>query len=230
VIYNFRSLDVALGGQGAPLVPIGDRLLFSNFDYCINLGGFANISFESENKRIAFDICPVNIVLNELALAENKTFDEGGKLAESGEINVSLLDELNKLDYYKMKAPKSLGREWVEKNIYPVLDKYTIPNLDLLATFTEHVAIQISNTVKEYSGTSILITGGGAYNTYLIDRLKSFSKISIHIPEPLLIEYKDALIFAFLGLLRLRNEINCLSSVTGASCDSSCGIVVNPLK
>ena len=149
VIYDFRSLDVALGGQGAPLVPIGDRLLFSNFDFCINLGGFANISFEKENQRIAFDICPVNIVLNELAIAENKSFDEGGKLAESGEVNITILAELNELKYYKMKAPKSLGREWVEENIFPIFSKYKVSNIDLLTTFTEHIAVQISNTIKE---------------------------------------------------------------------------------
>jgi anhydro-N-acetylmuramic acid kinase len=230
VIFDFRSLDVALGGQGAPLVPIGDRLLFGNFDYCINLGGFANISFEKDNKRIAFDICPVNIVLNELAHRANEIFDEGGRMARQGKINEALLSELNALEYYQLKPPKSLGREWVEEIVFPIINKYNIHNLDLLKTFTEHIAVQISNTLIENHGDSLLLTGGGAYNTYLIERLKILSGKSIYIPEPTLIEYKEALIFAFLGLLRMRNEVNCLSSVTGAICDSSCGLVVNFTK
>ncbi len=227
VIYDFRSLDVALGGQGAPLVPIGDHLLFSQYDFCLNLGGFANTSFEQDDRRIAFDICPVNIVLNELAQIENLAFDEGGNLAKKGKVNLELLNELNSLDFYRMPPPKSLGREWVENTIQPILKKYKISNLDLLATYTEHVAVQISEVLNENSGSSVLITGGGAYNTHLIDRLKSLTKTSVHIPEPSLVEYKEALVFALLGLLRLRNEVNCLSSVTGATRDSSCGVIAN---
>lgn len=227
VIYNFRSLDVALGGQGAPLVPMGDKLLFEKYDFCLNLGGFANISLKKENQRIAFDICPVNIVLNELARSENMAFDESGKLARSGKVNLDLLNELNSLDYYKMSAPKSLGREWVEQTIFPLFKKYDISNIDLLSTYTEHTAVQLAKVLNENPGDSLLITGGGAYNSYLLERLKSLTNTSIHIPEPVLVEYKEALIFAFLGLLRLRNEINCLSSVTGAIRDSSCGAMVN---
>jgi len=227
VIYDFRSLDMALGGQGAPLVPIGDRLLFDQYDFCLNLGGFANISLEKENRRIAFDICPVNIVLNELAKAENELFDNGGKLAESGNVNLELLNELNKLDFYKKNAPKSLGREWVEKNIYPLLKSYNISNIDLLSTYTEHAAIQLANVLNGNHGSSVLITGGGAFNSYLMNRLQSLVSTKIHIPEHSIVEYKEALVFAFLGLLRMRNEINCLSSVTGASRDSSCGLVTN---
>jgi len=225
VVFDFRSLDVSLGGQGAPLVPIGDKLLFGEYDFCLNLGGFANISFEKNNQRMAFDICPVNFVLNHLAEKEHKSFDTDGELAKSGKVNPELLNELNLLAYYKLSSPKSLGREWVEEKVFPLLEKYNLSNIDLISTFTEHVAIQIARVIKNEKGNSLIITGGGAYNKYLIDRIKHHSNIRVLIPEALLVEYKEALVFAFLGLLRLRGEVNCLSSVTGASRDSSTGVL-----
>ena len=213
--------DVALGGQGAPLVPIGDQLLFSEYDYCLNLGGFANCSFERDNKRIAYDICPVNIVLNELAQQLGKPYDDGGNIARSGTIDINLLDVLNTLQFYKMEPPKSLGLEWVKQFIFPVIIKAEISVEDAIATFTEHVAIQLAKQFEE--GSSAFITGGGAYNSYLLERLKYHKNISVVLPDAKLLEFKEALIFGLLGVLRLRDEVNCLASVTGAERDHSSG-------
>jgi anhydro-N-acetylmuramic acid kinase len=224
VVCDFRSGDVALGGQGAPLVPIGDRLLFFEYDYCLNLGGFANISFEKNGKRIAFDICPVNYVLNRLANRMGKDFDENGKLAASGKIIPELLEKLNSLSFYKKSPPKSLGREWVEETIFPLLSSNESRSLgteNLLRTFIEHVAEQIS--LQCNSAGEMLVTGGGSHNDFLISRLKEKCEVEIIIPDKKIVDFKEALIFAFLGLLRWRNEINILSSVTGAQGDSSSG-------
>lgn len=215
VICDFRTTDVALNGQGAPLVPIGDQMLFSNYDYCINLGGIANVSFRENEQRIAFDICPVNIVLNRLAQQLGKDFDEGGILAQSGVIDSILLEKLNQLSYYEKLPPKSLGIEWITNNVFPIIDASNIATKDKLRTFVEHIAFQIGNTIKSKEKT-ILMSGGGAYNTFLAESIQSHSNNKIIIPSNEIIEYKEALIFAFLGVLRLRKEVNCLQSVTGA--------------
>jgi len=215
VICDFRTSDVALGGQGAPLVPIGDKLLFSEYDYCINLGGIANISFEENNKRVAFDICPVNIILNKLALELGFPYDNNGDIAKSGKINVPLLAELNTLPFYNIKAPKSLGIELIENSVYPIINSYNISTEDKLRTFVEHIAIQISKTIKS-TNKKILLTGGGTLNTFLSERIIKNTNNKIIIPPNQMIDFKEALIFAFLGVLRLRKEPNCLESVTGA--------------
>jgi anhydro-N-acetylmuramic acid kinase len=219
VVGNFRALDVALGGQGAPLVPIGDRLLFSNYPYCLNLGGFANISFEQNGNRLAYDIVPVNLVLNYLANKLNLPYDRDGLMAAKGRINESLLDRLNALPFYKHTKAKSLGKEWVKTNVFPLFDEFNLSVEDLLATFTEHVAVQLSANIKG----DCLVTGGGAYNTHLINRMRKKTKYSLTIPDSKIINYKEALIFAFLGVLRWIGKINILSSVTGAEEDSCSG-------
>lgn len=226
VVCDFRTQDVNLGGEGAPLVPIGDRLLFPEYDYCLNLGGFANCSFEKNGVRIAFDICPANIVLNKYAENLGKDFDEGGKLAASGKVDTDLLNKLNSLSFYNDKPPKSLGLEWVKKQIFPLLDAAAISSEDILRTFTEHIAIQLAQQFSQ--NAYVLITGGGAYNSFLIKRLKSLASIEIIIPSPDIVEYKEALIFGLLGVLKLRNEVNCLASVTGASKDHSSGKIMLP--
>lgn len=227
VIYDFRSLDVKLGGQGAPLVPIGDKFLFGNYTYCINFGGIANISYENKGSRIAYDICPVNMVLNHYSKKLGFEYDAEGHLASRGNLHKDLLNQLNKLDYYQQSPPKSIGREWVEQNIFPLIEKFDLDPIDVLRTFTEHITIQINNILQDLPVGKILITGGGAKNLYLIDQLQKTASSEIIIPDDTIIEYKESLIFAFLGLLRFRNEINCLSSVTGAGRDSSCGVIVN---
>lgn len=227
IVCDFRIQDVELGGQGAPLVPIGDRLLFSEYDYCLNLGGFSNISFEENDKRIAFDISPVNTVLNFYAHQLGLEYDDKGSIARSGKINIELLNDLNHLDYYKKPYPKSLGFEFVKATVLPLLEKYSIPSQDKMNTFVEHIAIQTNYSLSKKEG-KLLITGGGAYHEYLIERLQiHLPKMELIIPDAKTLEYKEALIFGLLGILKLRNEINVLSSVTGAKYDHSSGKIFN---
>ncbi|PKP15083.1 MAG: anhydro-N-acetylmuramic acid kinase, partial [Bacteroidetes bacterium HGW-Bacteroidetes-23] len=167
VVCDFRTQDVELGGQGAPLVPIGDRLLFSEYDFCLNLGGFSNISFEENGKRIAFDISPVNTVLNFYANQIGLNYDDKGEIARSGKLNQVLLSELNNLDFYQKKYPKSLGIEFVNTAILPLIDNYSISIEDKLHTFVEHIATQIALALPKNEG-KILTTGGGAYHLFLL--------------------------------------------------------------
>lgn len=225
VVCDFRVQDVQLGGQGAPLVPIGDRILFSEYDYCLNLGGFSNISFEDGDKRIAFDISPVNTVLNFYANKLGLDYDDKGKIARSGKVDSDLLNELNALDHYKKSFPKSLGFEFVKEIVLPLIEKYSISIEDKMHTFTEHITLQTSFALPKKEG-KILITGGGAYNDFLIERMQFYlPKIQIIIPDNKTLEFKEALIFALLGVLKLRNEINVLSSVTGVKMDHSSGVI-----
>lgn len=224
VVNNFRVQDVALGGQGAPLVPIGDRYLFANYEYCVNIGGFSNISFEKNDERIAYDVCPSNIVLNHYTRKMDLEYDEGGNIAKSGKLNTALLHDLAKMKFYSLG--NSLGYEQVAEQVIPLIDSYDIEIKDVLHTFTEHIAQKISNNLK--AKKNVLITGGGAYNCYLIQRIKALSGAFITIPNQTLIEYKEALIFALLGLLKLQGEVNCLSSVTKATKNHSSGMIHLP--
>lgn len=226
VVCDFRTQDVKLGGQGAPLVPIGDELLFSDFQYCINLGGFSNVSYQKDGQRLAFDICPVNIVLNYYANKLGFAYDESGKMAASGQINQQLLQQLNDLSFYDKEPPKSLGLEWVKSSVFPILEKSELDVKVILSTFVEHIAIQISKVI--INNNSVLFTGGGVYNTFLMERIAYHSKVEINLPKETLIDFKEALIFSFLGLLKLKGEINCLKSVTGASKNHSSGVVFCP--
>lgn len=226
-ICDFRVQDVALGGQGAPLVPIGDELLFSEFDYCLNLGGFSNISFSKNQQRIAFDICPVNIVLNHYVASFNLEYDDKGKIASEGNIQKNLLTALNSLSFYNEAKPKSLGYEFVAETIFPLINKHNLNIKDILRTFVEHIAMQISRKIASDSGKTMLVTGGGAFNTFLIERLQSHTKTQLIIPEETIINYKEALVFALLGLLKYEGKNNCLKSVTGASKDHSSGVIYN---
>lgn len=228
VVWDFRSPDVAKGGQGAPLVPVGDKFLFSDYEFCLNLGGFSNISFDEKGKRIAFDICPVNIELNSLVREKGLTFDEDGEIAKTGTLNAELLSELNNLDYYRKSPPKSLGREWVEENVLPLMDSYRIPLEDKLNTFCEHIADQLAKSVNQYPKGQILVTGGGTMNKYLMEVIRKKATHNICIPDKKTIQFKEALVFAFLAVLRLDNSINCFSSVTGAKSDSSSGTISYP--
>ena len=224
VVCDFRIQDVRLGGQGAPLVPIGDQLLFGDYDYCLNLGGFANISTEKENKRTAYDICPVNTVLNHYAAKHGLKYDDQGKIASQGNLDGQLLDDLNALKFYSLPHPKSLGIEFVKEEVLPVIVRYDLRPEDALRTFVEHIAFQISKEIKNQN-SRVLVTGGGAYNLFFIDRIKTKTEAEILIPSKQLVNYKEALIFGLLGVLKLRGEVNCLSSVTGAQYDHSSGKV-----
>jgi anhydro-N-acetylmuramic acid kinase len=231
VVCDFRVQDVKLGGQGAPLVPIGDEILFSEYDFCLNLGGFSNISMIYQGTRIAFDISPVNTVLNFYANQLGLDFDDKGRIAKSGKINQTLKKQLDNLDFYHQKHPKSLGFEFVKETIIPLIEKSIETIENKIATFSEHAAFQIAKTINYYSEKSykkqkILITGGGAYNLFLIDCLKQYApNIEVTIPEANTLEFKEALLFGLLGVLKLRNEINVLKSVTGAKKDHSSGTV-----
>ena len=228
VVWDFRSGDVALGGQGAPLVPVGDKLLFGEYKFCLNLGGFSNVSFDRKGERIAFDICPVNFVLNRIVLELGFNYDKNGEIAATGSINIALLEKLNELPFYQMASPKSLGREWVEKNFNPVLADFNIPLNDKLRTVCEHISYQLAAALENYPEENILVTGGGAFNVFLIELFRNKTRHSIVIPDTKLVNYKEALVFAFLGLLRNLNITNCYASVTGASSDSFAGIISYP--
>ena len=223
IVCDFRVQDVALGGQGAPLVPIGDELLFNEYDYCLNLGGFSNVSFNEDGTRIAFDISPVNTVLNFYANTLGLEYDDAGKIAKSGKIHEALFQELNAVEFYFKSYPKSLGMEFVNQSILPIIQSKTIETDSILHTFVEHIAFQIAKALPNKTG-KLLVTGGGAYNSYLLERMQFYlPKTEIIVPDTKVIEFKEALIFGFLGVLRLRNEVNVLSSVTGAKENHSSG-------
>lgn len=221
VVSNFRTFDVALGGQGAPLVPIGDELLFGQYNACLNLGGIANISYRSQGKRIAYDICPCNMPLNRLASRLGLEYDHNGENARQGKFNQELNKLLDKLEYYYLEYPKSLGKEWFVKEFWPLVEASSLSTTDLLATVTHHIAGQIARVIHGQKITTLLITGGGALNQYLIECIEELEpKVEITIPDKLVVNYKEAIIFALLGYLRLSGKVNTLASVTGARCDS----------
>lgn len=230
---DFRSLDVALGGQGAPLVPAGDQLLFNQYGFCLNLGGICNISFDLDGKRLAFDIGIANMLLNHLCSPLGLPFDSEGFLARKGKLNPGLLKALDSLPYYGKAYPKSTGYEWFRDGILPLLDQFPDLVENQLHTAVQHMAGQISRQIREIATEnqrSVLVTGGGALNTYLVEVLRERlgPKYAIEIPSRELISFKEALIFAFLGALRLEGRINVLASVTGASRDSCSGVVYLP--
>jgi len=228
VINDFRREDVAQGGQGAPLVPIGDELLFGAYDACLNLGGFANISFKNpQGKRLAFDVGPLNLALNHIAEMEGQEFDKDGEIAARGSINQEFLHHLNSLGYYGREAPKSLGKEWFKEVFVPHSINPGLSVPDLMATMVEHLAIQLATSLALACTGNVLVTGGGALNNTLMERFSFHTGARIHIPSPELVQYKEALIFAFLGLLKYQGEVNCLASVTGGARDLSAGTIHN---
>jgi len=230
VINDFRTKDVILGGQGAPLVPIGDFSLFKNeaISY-LNLGGIANISFKKENEIVAFDVCPANHPLNKIVKQFLKiNFDKGGEISSQGKVDKELLNQLNHLEYYTLDYPKSLGTEWLENEFYPLITKSRLGVSDLLATIVRHEVEQINKVLEEKELSSVFITGGGVLNTFFIDELKSIYSGKVIIPNKEIIEFKEALIFAYLGALYLNKQPNILKSVTGAKRDSIGGVLHLP--
>lgn len=225
-INDFRSEDVSKGGQGAPLVPIGDKLLFHDYEICLNIGGIANLSYETNGNRIAYDVCIANQALNHLAQRVGLAYDKDGNLAREGKVNPVLLDRLNDNVFFQQAPPKSLGREFFEMHQRALLDGYEVA--DALATMTEHIAFQISRAVEPLSKGKMLVTGGGAHNRYLIERIQHHTKHQVVLPDDRTIDYKEALIFALLGLLKMEGKTNVLRSVTGASSDSCSGRVWTP--
>jgi len=225
-VCDFRTGDISLGGQGAPLVPLGDELLFGEYDACLNLGGFSNISMRMPGMgRTGFDISVCNFILNRLARQLGNPFDEDGKTARSGKMIVPLFEQLNQLEFYRQTAPKSLGSEWVSEHILPLLENREHNPADLLHTLTEHIALKISEVIKGNFLNRVLSTGGGSRNRYLIERINALSGIQIEVPDQKTIDFKEALIFALLGYLRMQERINILSGVTGSRLNSCAGAV-----
>lgn len=217
VASDFRSANVAIGGQGAPLVPIGDRDLFPHYGACLNLGGFANISYTAEKQLVAYDICPANMALNDWVSRIQKTFDKNGHIAASGTVRRGLLNVLNSLQFYREPFPRSLGREWYLECFRPVAEQAALDVRDTLATLCEHIAMQIGTAIGTSGQADVLVTGGGAHNSFLMKRIRFHSEASIEVPERTIVDFKEALVFAYLGLLRLNGVSNCLQSYTGAS-------------
>jgi anhydro-N-acetylmuramic acid kinase len=218
VVNLFRNIDLAFGGNGAPLVPVGDLQLFPNEEACLNLGGIANISVYKASSIQAFDISPCNLVLNKLAETLGKSYDEDGLIASKGILSQDLVAQLNQFNYYSIKGPKSLGIEWIQEQFWPVVEAY--PELhaaDKLASLVEHIATQIAIVIEQHGLDKVLVSGGGALNQYLIQQIQSKTTATIQLPDNLTIHFKEALIFAFLGVLRIRNEINVFKEVTGAT-------------
>ncbi|MDR1601889.1 MAG: anhydro-N-acetylmuramic acid kinase [Tannerella sp.] len=224
-VCDFRTRDVALGGQGAPLVPIGDELLFGHYDACLNLGGFSNISFRRAGRRVAFDVSPCNMALNFLARQLDMSFDRDGETARSGRVDRRLVEALNALDFYHRRGAKSLGREWFDAVFRPCLEAAPLSVPDKLRTLTEHIAVQIARASDGTAGETMLVTGGGARNVFLTERLRELGSRTVVIPDMQTVDFKEAIIFAFLGVLRMRGETNCLRDVTGADADSCAGAV-----
>lgn len=232
-ICDFRTNDVALGGQGAPLVPIGDQLLLGAYNFCLNLGGISNISFEHNGKRIAYDIGLANMVLNHICQKIDLRFDKGGARARTGKINSEMLNSLNNLEYYHLPFPKSTGYEWFVEQVAPIVDNTADSIENLLHTSIHHICEQVALQVNSHTTNdknSLLVTGGGALNNFLVETLqaKLSGNIEVVIPSATLIEFKEALVFAFMGVLRIENETNVLRSVTGALRDSSSGVIYMP--
>lgn len=226
VVNDFRTEDVLKGGQGAPLVPIGDKLLFGDYDICLNIGGIANVSYDDEGKRMAYDICMANQALNYLANLEGLPYDKDGALAQSGEMEITLLKKLNHDPYYGLFPPKSLGREFFETRQKDLLTG--LSTADMLATFTEHIALQIALAVSILPKGKMLVTGGGAKNKFLVERIQARSYHQVVVPDTQIVDYKEALVFALLGLLRMEGRTNVLASVTGAPTDSCSGKIWFP--
>ena len=237
VVCDFRTADVALGGQGAPLVPIGDAILFNQYDYCLNLGGIANISFDkntlnNKTERLASDLCFANMGLNYLASKVGLDYDADGKLAASGFVDALLLEQLNNLEFHQQPFPKSIGKEYFEKAVRPLLDESTLEIKNKLRTFCEHILIQIKNNLplSEKINPTLLITGGGAHHVFLTDLIRRNSNASLVILSDDIIDFKEAILFGFLGVLRLRGENNTLSSVTGAGMNTCSGAIYKGQK
>lgn len=225
VIADFRTTDVAYGGQGAPLVPIGDLWLFGNYPMCLNLGGIANVSVKESLHIEAFDIGLCNIALNHYAEKLGMSFDRDGALSRAGTLNESLLQQMNSVDFFKRPAPKSLGKEFWVNEFLPIIDQSGVGTHDALRTITEHISVQIGQALKNRERGEILVTGGGAHNGFLMERITAHTGHRVVVPEKMVVDFKEAIIFAFLGALRLAGESNALASVTGAKRDSVGGAI-----
>ena len=221
-VTNFRALDVVLGGEGAPLVGIADEMMFGEFAMCLNLGGFANISADINGNRVAYDVAPCNIILNRIAREFGKEYDEDGEIAERGAIDYELLTDLNEIDFYTYEPPKSLGREWISSNFWSHVRNSVAKKEDKMKTLVDHIAQQIGNNIEDLSsgdpsGKRVFITGGGVFNKTLISHIRTHTDAEVVVPDDMMINYKESLAFALLGILRVQNKTNVYKVATGAS-------------
>ena len=227
VVSDLRSVDIAFGGQGAPIVPIGEKLLFSEYPYLLNIGGIANISINTDGNYKAFDVCAANSILNMLVVNMGLLYDEDGKIAATGNVQPELLQQLNELSYYSETPPKSLSNNFGISVVLPIIKNANLTKQDALRTYVEHIAEQIKAALltvgDNVTNAKMLITGGGAFNIFLVERITDLLKekgIITEVPNEQLVQYKEALIMALIGVLRWREEANVLCSVTGAAQNS----------
>ncbi len=228
VISDLRAMDMALGGQGAPIVPIGDKMLFGDYNYWLNLGGIANISIKTDNGIVAFDLCPCNQLLDYYAQKKGLEYDNGGSMAAGGKVDAPLCEKMNEMPFYELPGPKSLSNDFSKNEVIPIMEAADLSEEDALATAVCHITQQIVRNVKRYAGdepiaAKLLVTGGGAFNTHLIHELQPLLaslNITIEVPDEQVIQFKEALVMALLGALRWREEETVFSAVTGASKNS----------
>jgi anhydro-N-acetylmuramic acid kinase len=260
VVSDLRAMDLALGGQGAPIVPIGEKLLLPGYEFFLNLGGIANVSRHgaaagagslaaagsnpggisaaageagslaaagTAQSFLAFDVCPANRILNALAELEGRPYDKAGAMAATGRVDENLLRELNALPYYALPSPKSLANEFGTETVLPLVRARGLSTADALRTYVEHIAQQVGRAVGDgqQAGARMLVTGGGAHNDFLVERLRHKLGMEVVVADDQLADYKEALIMALIGVLRWREENNVMASVTGASRDSIGGAV-----
>jgi anhydro-N-acetylmuramic acid kinase len=228
-VVDFRTEDVAYGGNGAPLIPVADYYLFRDLaDGFLNIGGFSNLSFQDNGEVRSFDVSPANIVINHLVNERRGLLmDKDGEIARKGKLDHVLFDRLEELDFYRENGPKSLGWEWVESEVLPLFDA-TAPLEDQLNTYVHHISKQIGDSLNRKNLGVVLVTGGGAHNRFLMETLHGRFKGKLVLPENGIINFKEAIGFAFLGLLRCLGEVNVFKSVTGAQKDTCSGVVYNP--
>ncbi len=229
VVSDLRSMDVALGGQGAPIVPIGEKWLLGDFSWFLNIGGIANLS-RNGDPYMAFDVCPANRVLNLLAATTGQPYDAGGATARSGQVHPGLLEQLSQLPYYRQSPPKSLANSFGTDVVFPLLQTADLSAADSLCTYTEHIAQQVQQAIQVLPPVDgparLLVTGGGAFNTYLLERMRSLvPELELVVPDEQLVQYKEALIMAFMAVLRWREENNVWHTVTGARRSSVGGAI-----
>jgi len=221
-ITDFRTQDVTKGGVGTPLAPLVELNLFKGHDYYLNLGGIANITkLIDAAKLMAYDVCPCNQVLNYFSNQMGKDYDEGGEIARSGTINKNLIDYLNSIPYFDQNPPKSLDNNWIMNEVIPNFPAGKIE--DTLHTFCNWVAECIANEVEESKASSLMVSGGGAHNTYFMECLTSrlsSKNCELHLPSKEIIDFKEAILMSLMAYKYINGESNVLCSVTGASSDS----------
>ncbi len=226
VVSDVRAMDVSSGGQGAPIAPIADRYLLSEFDFCLNTGGIFNITYQSDKHSVALDITGANQILNTLANEMDLPYDASGAIARTGTVNITLLEQSNTFDYFLEEYPKSLDNQWVRENLTQLFKNFDAAVSDRLRTACEHIVFQTRQSVQQIFEKEklpkdrvykMIVTGGGAFNTFLMELLvEGLPEIQVVLPDKEMIENKEALLMALMGVMRIESVPNCIHTVTGA--------------